>query len=121
MKRLAKKVKPKGIEFRPESYGWSVIQALLSRSDRRLAPVIAAVGDTRESIGGWKKAYRAALNGELDSIPGDPLPAPPPWDEVVHATWEPTRVLPWTHLRGPLAPEKLLEHHDQALVPGTDG
>ena len=121
LKRLAKKVKPKGIEFRPESYGWSVIQALLSRSDRRLAPVIAAVGDARESIGGWKKAYRAALSGELDPIPGDPLPQPPPWDEVVHATWEPTRVLPWTHLRGPLAPEKLLEHHDQALVPGTDG
>ena len=121
LKRLAKKVKPKGIEFRPESYGWSVIQTLLSRSDRRLAPVIAAVGDTRESIGGWKKAYRAALNGELDSIPGDPLPQPPTWDEVVHGTWEPTRVLPWSHLRGPLAPEKLLEHHDQALVPGTDG
>ena len=121
LKRLAKKVKPKGIEFRPESYGWSVIQALLSRSDRRLAPVIAAVGDARESIGGWKKAYRAALSGELDPIPGDPLPQPPPWDEVVHGTWEPTRVLPWSHLRGPLAPEKLLEHHDQALVPGTDG
>ena len=44
LKRLAKQLKPKGIEFRPESYGWSVIQALLSRSDRRLAPVIAAVG-----------------------------------------------------------------------------
>jgi radical SAM superfamily enzyme YgiQ (UPF0313 family) len=42
LKLLARRLNPKGIELRPESYGWSVIQALLSRSDRRLAPVIAA-------------------------------------------------------------------------------
>ena len=116
LKRLTKALKPKGIEFRPESYGWSVIQALLSRSDRRLAPVIAAVGDRRESLGGWKTTYRAALNGELDSAPGPALPPPPPWAEVVEEVWEASRILPWTHLRGPLAPEKLREHHDQALA-----
>ena len=116
LKRLTKKLKPKGIEFRPESYGWSVIQALLYRSDRRLAPVIAAVGDGRESLGGWKKTYRAALNGELDLAPGPVLPTPPPWAEVIQDAWEASRTLPWTHLRGPLAPEKLREHHDQALL-----
>ncbi|MDA0258669.1 MAG: radical SAM protein, partial [Cyanobacteria bacterium] len=74
LKRLAKQLKPKGIEFRPESYGWSVIQALLSRSDRRLAPVIAAVGEGRNSMGGWKKTYRSALQGELEPMPGPTLP-----------------------------------------------
>ena len=118
LKRLAKQLKPKGIEFRPESYGWSVIQALLSRSDRRLAPVIAAVGDGRESMGGWKKTYRAALNGELEPMPGPSQPLPPPWAEVVHDPWETQRTLPWAHLRGPLAPQKLKEHHDQALTVG---
>lgn len=51
LKLLAKRLKPKGIELRPESYGWSVIQALLSRSDRRLAPVIAAARGKHESLG----------------------------------------------------------------------
>ena len=118
LKRLAKQLKPKGIEFRPESYGWSVIQALLSRSDRRLAPVIAAVGDGRESMGGWKKTYRAALNGELEPMPGPTQPLPPPWADVVHDPWDTQRTLPWTHLRGPLTPQKLKEHHDQALTAG---
>ena len=116
LKRLAKRLKPKGIEFRPESYGWSVIQALLSRSDRRLAPVIAAVGEGRESMGGWKKTYRAALNGELEPMPGPALPPPPPWSAVIHEPWEASTTLPWTHLRGPLAPTLLRDHHDQALA-----
>ena len=116
LKRLAKRLKPKGIEFRPESYGWSVIQALLSRSDRRLAPVIAAVGEGRESMGGWKKTYRAALNGELEPMPGPALPPPPPWSTVIQEPWEASTTLPWTHLRGPLAPATLREHHDQALA-----
>ena len=121
LKRLAKQLKPKGIEFRPESYGWSVIQALLSRSDRRLAPVIAAVGEGRNSMGGWKKTYRAALQGELEPMPGPTLPAPPAWSEVIEDAWDHARVLPWTHLRGPLAPEKLREHHDLALrQPGSE-
>ena len=115
LKRLAKRLKPKGIEFRPESYGWSVIQAILSRGDRRLAPVIAAVGESRESIGGWKKAYRAALNHELDPMPGPELPAPSPWSDLVQDTWEASRILPWTHLRGPLSEETLRKHRDLAL------
>ena len=118
LKRLAKQLKPKGIEFRPESYGWSVIQALLSRSDRRLAPVIAAVGEGRNSMGGWKKTYRSALQGELEPMPGPTLPAPPAWSEVIEDAWDEQRVLPWVHLRGPLAPEKLREHHDLALEHG---
>ena len=115
LKRLAKTLRSKGIDFRPESYGWSVIQALLSRSDRRLAPVIAAVGEGRNSMGSWKKTYRAALTGELEPMPGPELPAPPPWAEVIQEEWSASRTLPWTHLRGPLAPERLRDHHDLAL------
>ena len=120
---LAKRLKPKGIELRPESYGWSVIQALLSRSDRRLAPVIAAARGQHESLGGWKRAYKAVLKGEGPAISSaacrlwDNQP-PPPWDAVVHHTWSNDRVLPWSHLRGPLPAETLARHRAEALEHG---
>jgi len=110
LKLLAKRLKPKGIELRPESYGWSVIQALLSRSDRRLAPVIAAARGRHESLGGWKQAYRAAVEAGQTKAE-----TPPPWDDVIHATWEPDRVLPWQHLEGPLPVATLQQHAALAL------
>ena len=124
LKLLAKRLKPKGIELRPESYGWSVIQALLSRSDRRLAPVIAAARGSHESLGGWKKAYRAVLSGDAaeTSTPrvsrsaDTELPLPPAWEEVIHATWSPEHPLPWQHLEGPLPPATLARHRQEALA-----
>ena len=106
LKLLAKRLKPKGIELRPESYGWSVIQALLSRSDRRLAPVIVAARGRHESLGGWKQAYR-----QSETTP--PLPS---WESVVHGPWGAERPLPWGHLQGPLPQATLRQHHDQALA-----
>ena len=123
LKLLAKRLKPKGIELRPESYGWSVIQALLSRSDRRLAPVIAAARGSHESLGGWKKAYRAVLSGEAPETAAPrvsrtadaPVPPPPAWEEVIHASWSEERVLPWEHLEGPLPNATLAKHRQEAL------
>ena len=117
LKRLAKRLKPKGIDLRPESYGWSVIQALISRSDRRLASVIVAVRGSQESLGGWKKAYRSARSGDLPAAvsAGVDLPLPPPWDEVIHQRWNDSTVLPWDHLNGPLGRTTLLKHQEQAL------
>ena len=112
LKLLAKRLKPKGIELRPESYGWSVIQALLSRSDRRLAPVIAAARGRHESLGGWKQAYRAVREGAVSGTE----PPPPAWEEVIHATWAPERVLPWEHLEGPLPKATLIKHRQEALA-----
>ena len=108
LKLLAKRLKPKGIELRPESYGWSVIQALLSRSDRRLAPVIAAVRGKSDSQGSWKRAYKE-LKQDL-----------PPWEEVIHARWDEQRVLPWSHLEGPLPVATLAKHRAEALSLGPE-
>lgn len=117
LKLLSKRLQPKGIELRPESYGWSVIQALLSRSDRRLAPVIAAARGDHASLGGWKKAYRAVVEADTGGTPAgvSPLPVPPPWQEVVHGDWSSERVLPWEHLDGPLPKATLVAHRQQAL------
>ncbi|MEB3255255.1 MAG: radical SAM protein [Synechococcaceae cyanobacterium] len=109
LQRLARLLKPKGIELRPESYGWSVIQALLSRGDRRLAPVIAAVRSAPSSLGSWKRAYR-----EAQASHG--LPPPPAWAALVQGVWSAEAVLPWQHLRGPLPPATLRQHHDEALA-----
>jgi len=110
LKLLAKRLNPKGIDLRPESYGWSLIQALLSRSDRRLAPVIVAVRGHHEQLGGWKKAYREIASQPVNG--GAPLP---PWEEVIHGRWSPDRVLPWHHLEGPLPVASLAKHHQEAL------
>ena len=118
LKLLAKRLRPKGIELRPESYGWSVIQALLSRSDRRLAPVIAAARGCHDSLGGWKRAYKTALRGEGPVLPGacgDDPSLPPAWDEVIHDEWDEARQLPWNHLEAPLAPDTLLKHRSLSL------
>jgi hypothetical protein len=99
-----------------------VIQALISRGDRRLAPVIAAVRGSQESLGGWKRAYRAVREGTAgDLIAGAPtdLPPPPPWETVIHHTWNPDTPLPWTHLRGPLEPAVLQRHWQEALIAGA--
>lgn len=117
LKLLAKRLKPKGIDLRPESYGWSVIQALLSRSDRRLAPVIAAVRGSQESLGGWKQAYRAVR----EAGSGSSVPPPPAWAEVVQDVWDPQRVLPWEHLEGPLPRTTLARHRAEALAEAPEG
>jgi radical SAM superfamily enzyme YgiQ (UPF0313 family) len=123
LKLLAKRLKPKGIELRPESYGWSVIQALLSRSDRRLAPVIVAARGRQDSLGGWKRAHREVRAGQPEHQPhrglepGAPLPA---WDDTVHHLWTRERSLPWSHLQGPLAAGTLLKHAGSIEAPGPD-
>jgi len=93
-----------------------VIQALISRSDRRLAPVIAAARGNHASLGGWKRAYRAVLNGEgIDPAAAAlGLPPPPPWEEVVHGNWGEHQVLPWHHLQGPLPQATLWKHRSEA-------
>jgi len=95
---LQKKLRSRGIEFRPESYNWSVIQALLSRGDRRLTPLLELTRHYGNSVGSYKRAFKA-LKGQL-----------PPMDFYVHQNWETTQILPWSHLQGSL-PQPTLEKH----------
>ncbi len=117
LQKLAKRLKPKGIDLRPESFGWSVIQTLLSRSDRRLAPVIANVRGSQNTLGGWKKAYKAEREKNLSKTHLQPIPTAqlPAWEEIVNDNWSTSRVLPWTHLEGPLNKQILIKHQQEAL------
>jgi radical SAM superfamily enzyme YgiQ (UPF0313 family) len=95
---LQKKLRSQGIDFRPESYNWSAIQALISRGDRRLSYLLELVRDYGDSIGSYKRAFKQ-LRGQLPSL-----------HDYVHAEYSLDRILPWHHLQGPL-PDATLQKH----------
>lgn len=98
LQMLQKQLKPQGIEFRPESYNWSIIQALLSRGDRRLSQLLELTRDFGDSLGSYKRAFKQ-LKGQIPDL-----------DFYVHADWSTEQVLPWSHLQGPLPQSTLLKH-----------
>jgi hypothetical protein len=90
------------MEFRPESYNWSVIQGLISRGDRRLSPLLELTRHYGDSLGSFRRAFKE-LRGQLPEL-----------DFYVHADWSTQQVLPWSHLQGPLPQTTLLKHLDSA-------
>ncbi|MBD2667093.1 radical SAM domain protein [Richelia sinica FACHB-800] len=95
---LQKQLKPQGIDFRPESYNWSIIQALLSRGDRRLSQLLELTRDFGDSLGSYKRAFKE-LKGKIPDL-----------DFYVYANWSTNQILPWSHLQGPL-PQSTLQKH----------
>ncbi|MEM7727522.1 MAG: radical SAM protein [Cyanobacteria bacterium P01_A01_bin.45] len=107
---LQKQLKSKGIDFRPESYNWSVIQTLLSRGDRRLSDLLELTREFGDSLGSYKRAFKQ-LKGKIPSL-----------DFYVHDQWSNQQVLPWSHLQGPLPETTLQKHLAQAMgkeAPGS--
>ncbi|MGK7891394.1 MAG: radical SAM protein [Leptolyngbyaceae cyanobacterium] len=102
LKFLQKQLRSRGIDFRPESYKGSVVQALISRGDRRLSYVLESVRQYGASWGSYRRAFK-----EL----GDRLP---PLDVYVHEQWSPDQPLPWQHLQGPLPVTTLQKHWAEA-------
>jgi radical SAM superfamily enzyme YgiQ (UPF0313 family) len=100
---LQKQLRPHGIDFRPESYNWSVIQALISRGDRRLTPLLELTRHYGDSLGSYRRACKE-LKGTLPDL-----------DFYVHETWPLDQVLPWSHLQGPLPPATLQKHWQSAI------
>jgi radical SAM superfamily enzyme YgiQ (UPF0313 family) len=100
---LQKNLKPQGIEFRPESYNWSIIQALLSRGDRRISHLLELTRDFGDSLGSYKRAFKQ-LKGQIPDL-----------DFYVHANWSTEQILPWNHLQGPLPQSTLQKHLAEAM------
>ena len=86
------------MDFRPESYSWSVIQTLISRGDRRLSKLLELTRNYGDSLGSYKRAFKE-LKGEI-----------PPLEYYVHDQWEFDRTLPWQHLKTALSQETLIKH-----------
>ncbi len=108
LKFLDKELRMLGLEFRPESYNWSVIQGLLSKGDRRLSKLLELVRHYGDTLGSYRRAFKE-LRGEL-----------PEMDFYVFQEWELDRVLPWSHIKGPL-PEATLKKHLAEAMTHTKG
>lgn len=81
----------------------SPLQALLSRGDRRLLPLLLRVREHGDSLGSFRRAFKE-MKGEL-----------PPLEHYAHADYDPDRaVLPWAHLHGPLPLGTLRAHLAEA-------
>ena len=102
LKFLQKKLKPQGIDFRPESYNWSIIQTLLSRGDRRLSRLLELTRNFGDSLGSYKRAFK-----ELKELI-------PPLDFYVYDNWSTEQILPWNHLQGPLQKSTVQKHLTEA-------
>ncbi|MCL1472848.1 B12-binding domain-containing radical SAM protein [Argonema antarcticum] len=98
LKFLEKQLRSQGMEFRPESYKDSVIQALLSRGDRRLSHLLELTRQYGDSLGSYRRAFKE-LRGKLPEL-----------GYYVHADWSTDQVLPWSHLQGPLPQATLAKH-----------
>lgn len=105
LKFLEKNLRQQGIDFRPESYNWSVIQALISRGDRRLGKLLQLTREFGDSVGSYKRAFKQ-LRGQIPSL-----------NYYVHEYWQPEeQVLPWQHLQGALPQKTLVKHLEEAMA-----
>jgi radical SAM superfamily enzyme YgiQ (UPF0313 family) len=104
LQSLQKQLKPHGIDFRPESYNWSVIQALISRGDRRVSHILELTRSYGDSIGSYRRAFKE-LRGRIA-----------PMAFYVHDEWETGQILPWQHIQGPLPQATLLKHLESAVL-----
>lgn len=104
LKYLEKNLRSQGIEFRPESYNWSVIQALISRGDRRLGKLLQLTREYGDSVGSYKRAFKQ-LRGQIPTL-----------DYYVHDHWNwSEKTLPWQHIQGALPQTTLVKHLNDAL------
>ena len=56
-----------------------------------------------DSLGSYKRAFKE-LKGQL-----------PPLDYYVNDNWKTDKILPWSHLQGPLPQATLMKHLDTAM------
>lgn len=101
---LEKNLRKVGVDFRPESYNWSVIQGLMSRGDRRLSKLLELTRVYGDTLGSYKRAFK-----ELRALLPD-------LDYYVHDNWQVGQVLPWSHLKTAIDAQ-VLEKHLQSSLP----
>jgi radical SAM superfamily enzyme YgiQ (UPF0313 family) len=95
---LKNSLQPKGIKIKSESPFWSEVQAVLSRGDATLAPVLADI--RRISMAGWAQAVK---KHRLDV------------DFLAHRRWNTGKTLPWAIIDSGISTEHLEVELHRAL------
>jgi len=80
LRTLQKRLRKRGIPVKGESPKWTAIQAMLSRGDRRLAPVLASLGGT--SLKAWQQALTEHGLQPDDALGAQSLDAPLAWEFI---------------------------------------
>lgn len=101
---LQKEMGRLSVEFHPESYKTSVIQALMARGDRRLSHLLELTREYGDSLGAYRRAFKE-LRGQLPDL-----------EYYVHDHWDLAQILPWHHLQGPLPLATLQKHLTNATI-----
>jgi hypothetical protein len=96
---LKNRLARQGIQIKNESPQWSEVQAVLSRGDERLTPVLADI--ERSSLPAWREAVE---KHRLDV------------DYFAHQRWEISQRLPWAILDSGAPAENLAEELQKALA-----
>lgn len=97
MKGIGKSLGKISVDFRPESHKWSIIQALISRGDRRVSHILELVSGYGDSLGSFRRAFKE-MKGKL-----------PPLEYYAYEDWPIDTVLPWNHLRTAITPKRIID------------
>jgi len=78
---LKNRLEPRGIEIRSDSVGWSVVQGVLSRGDRRLGQALAKMEG--KSLSSWRRALEeVSLNADFYIGREIPIDERLPWSNI---------------------------------------
>lgn len=83
---LRKHLQSNKVQYKPTSLKWDYIQAVLSRGDRRLAPILEKVYKLGGTLGNWNKAFK-----EFPDLPS------PDWYALRERPKD--EVLPWEFIK----------------------
>ena len=96
-----------GIEFKPTSIKWDYIQSVLSRGDRRLAPLIELVYKYGGTIGSFARSYKE-LREKMDM---------PDLDWYALRQRDCNEILPWDFIYSGLGRQSLQAERENAYNP----
>lgn len=97
---LKKELHKLGIKFKPTSVKWDCIQAVLSRGDRRLFPILEKVYEFGGSLGSWNRAYKEIANKNANI---------PSYKTISTQNLPDDTPLPWEHICSGIDKDKLLK------------
>ncbi|MBI3590834.1 MAG: radical SAM protein [Candidatus Melainabacteria bacterium] len=103
LKSLSKELHQIGIDFRPESYRWTTIQALISRGDKSINKILEDAYRYGNTLGSFNKAIKEN-KAEIDS------------NHFIFQNWDTKIKLPWENVQGYLNKETVKEHAKKVSI-----